>query len=214
MDCTVHGILQAWILEWLAFPFSRGSSRTKNGTSVSCIASGFFTNWAIKVAWNAVLVCNLKNDRMILVHFQRKPFNITVIQIYAPTTNAEWAKVDQFYEDLEDFLEQAHRHTHTHMHTHTHTHTHTQRCSIHHRGLECKSRKSRDTWSLRQIWPWIIKWSRTETNRILPREHTNHSKHTFSTALEMTLNMDLIKLSVLNQIDYILCSWRWRNHIQ
>ena len=51
---------------------------------------------------NAVLGCNLKNDRMILVCFQGKPFNITVIQVYAPTTNAE---VDRFYEDLEDLLE-------------------------------------------------------------------------------------------------------------
>ena len=46
-----------------------------------------------------------QNDRMISVHFQGKPFNITVIQVYAPTTNAEEAAVDQFYEDLEDLLE-------------------------------------------------------------------------------------------------------------
>ena len=52
---------------------------------------------------NAVLGCNLKNDRMISVHFQGKPFNITVIQIYAPT--AKEAEVDQFYEDLQDLLE-------------------------------------------------------------------------------------------------------------
>ena len=52
---------------------------------------------------NAVLGCNLKNDRMISVHFQGKPFNITVIQVYAPTSNAEEA--EQFYEDLQDLLE-------------------------------------------------------------------------------------------------------------
>ena len=52
-----------------------------------------------------MLGCNLKKDRMISVHFQGKPFNITVIQVYAPTTNAEEAAVDQFYEDLEDLLE-------------------------------------------------------------------------------------------------------------
>ena len=51
---------------------------------------------------NAVLGCNLKNDRMISVHFQGKPFNITVIQVYAPTSNAEEAEVEQFYEDLQD----------------------------------------------------------------------------------------------------------------
>ena len=48
---------------------------------------------------NAVLGCNLKNDRMISVHFQGKPFNITVIQAYAPTSNAEEAGVEWFYED-------------------------------------------------------------------------------------------------------------------
>ena len=51
---------------------------------------------------NAVLGCNLKNDRMISVHFQGKPFNITVIQVYAPTSNAEKAEVERFYEDLQD----------------------------------------------------------------------------------------------------------------
>ena len=54
---------------------------------------------------NAVLGCNLKNDRMISVHFQGKSFNITVIQAYAPTSNAEEAEVERFYEDLQDFLE-------------------------------------------------------------------------------------------------------------
>ena len=54
---------------------------------------------------NAVLGCNLKNDRMISVHLQGKPFNITVIQAYVPTTNAEEAEVEWFYEDLQDLLE-------------------------------------------------------------------------------------------------------------
>ena len=54
---------------------------------------------------NAVLGCNLKNKGMILVCFQGKPFNITVIQVYAPTTNTEEAEVEWFYEDLEDLLE-------------------------------------------------------------------------------------------------------------
>ena len=54
---------------------------------------------------NAVLGCNLKNDRMISVHFQGKPFNITVIQVYVPTSNTEEAEVKQFYEDLKDLLE-------------------------------------------------------------------------------------------------------------
>ena len=54
---------------------------------------------------NAVLGCNFKNDRMISVHFQGKPFDITVIQVYAPTTNTEEAEVERFYEDLQDLLE-------------------------------------------------------------------------------------------------------------
>ena len=54
---------------------------------------------------NAVLVCNLNNDRMISVRFQGKPLNITVIQVYARTNNAEEAKVERFYEDLQDHLE-------------------------------------------------------------------------------------------------------------
>ena len=54
---------------------------------------------------NAVLGCNLKNDRMISVHFQGKPFNITVIQVYAPTSNTEEAEFERFYEDLQDLLE-------------------------------------------------------------------------------------------------------------
>ena len=89
---------------------------------------------------NAVLRCNLKNDRMISVRLQGKPFNITVIQIYASTSNAEEAEVERFYEDLQDLLEL----------------TPQKRCLFHYRGLECKSRKSRNTWSNRQIWPWNV----------------------------------------------------------
>ena len=54
---------------------------------------------------NAVLGCNFKNNRMISVHLQGKTFNITVIQVYAPTSNAEEAEVKRFYEDLQDLLE-------------------------------------------------------------------------------------------------------------
>ena len=54
---------------------------------------------------NAVLGCNLKNNRMISVRLQGKPFNITVIQVYAPTSNAAEAEVERFHEDLQDLLE-------------------------------------------------------------------------------------------------------------
>ena len=62
-------------------------------------------NMVHKRVRNAVLGCDLKNDRIISVRLQGKPFNITVIQIYAPTSNAEETEVEQFYEDLQDLLE-------------------------------------------------------------------------------------------------------------
>ena len=87
---------------------------------------------------NSVLGCSLKNNRMVSVRFQGKSFNIIVIQVYALTSNAEEAEVEWFYEDLQELLEL----------------TPQKRCPFHYRGLECKSRKSRNTWSHRQIWPW------------------------------------------------------------
>ena len=75
---------------------------------------------------------------MISVRLQGKPFDITVIQVYAPTSNAEETEVERFYEDLQDILELIPK----------------KRCPFHHRGLECKSKKSRNIWSNRQIWPW------------------------------------------------------------
>ena len=70
-----------------------------------------------------------------------------------------------------------------------------KRCPFHHRGLECKSRKSRDTWSNRQIWPWSTKWSREEANRVLPRERTGHSKHPLPTTQEKTLHRNITRWS-------------------
>ena len=74
---------------------------------------------------------------MISVRVQSKPFNITVIQVYALTSNAEEA--EWFYEDLQDLLKL----------------TPQKRCPFHYRGLEWQSRKSRNTWGDRQIWPWV-----------------------------------------------------------
>ena len=79
---------------------------------------------------NSVLGYNLKNDRMISVRSQGKPFSITVIQVYALTSSAEEAETQRFYEDLLELIPK-------------------KRCPFHHRGLECKSRKSRDTWNNR-----------------------------------------------------------------
>ena len=71
-----------------------------------------------------------------------------------------------------------------------------KRCPFHHKGLECKSRKSRDNWNNRQVWPWSTKWSSTKVNRVLPREHTGHSKYPLSTRQETTLHMDTTRQSV------------------
>ena len=72
--------------------------------------------------------------------------------------------------------------------------TNTQkRCPFHYSRLECKSRKSRDTWSKRQVWLWRTKQSRAKTNRVLPRERTGHSKHPLPTTQEKTLHMDITR---------------------
>ena len=71
------------------------------------------------------------------------------------------------------------------------------RCPFHHRGLECKSRKSRDTWTNRQIWPWSTKWSRAKANRVLPWERTGHRKHPLPTRQEKTLNMGITRWSIV-----------------
>ena len=128
---------------------------------------------------NAVLECGLKSNRMILVHFQGKPFSITVIQAYAPTSNVEEAESEWFCEELQDLLEL----------------TQKKKCHFLHRGLECKSRKSRDTWSDRQVWPWSTERSRGKANRVLPRECTGHSKHPLPRTKEKTLHMDITKRS-------------------
>ena len=113
---------------------------------------------------NAVLVYSLKNNRMISVCFQGKPFNITVIQVYAPTSNTEEAEVEPI-RHIRPFR------------------TNTQkRCPFHSKGLECKSRKSRDTCSNRQIW------SRNQMNQ-------GKSKHPLPTTQEKTLHMDITRWS-------------------
>ena len=107
---------------------------------------------------------------MISVRFHSKPFNIIVIQVYAPTTNAEEAEAEQFYEDLQDPLELKLK----------------KKCHFHYGQWECKRRKSTATWSNRQIQPRGTKQSRSKTNRVLPREHAGHSKHHLPTTQEKT----------------------------
>ena len=111
--------------------------------------------------------------------FQGKPLNITVIQVYALTSNAKKADVEWFYEDLQDFLELAPK----------------NRCPFHYRGLESKSSNSRNTWSSRQIWPWSTERSRAKANTVLPRECTGHSKLPLPTTQEKTVLVDITRWS-------------------
>ena len=105
--------------------------------------------------------------------------NHSVIQVYAPIMDAIQAEVERFSEDLQ-------RPSRT---------NNQKRCPFHHRGLECKRRKSRDTWSNRQVWLLSTKWSRAKANRVLPRKLTGHSKHLLPTTEEKTLHMDIIRCS-------------------
>ena len=68
-----------------------------------------------------------------------------------------------------------------------------KRCPFHYRGLECKSRKSKNTWTNRQIWPWSTEWSRAKASRVLPRKCTGHSKHPLPTTQEKILHMDITR---------------------
>ena len=93
--------------------------------------------------------------------------------------------------------------------------TNTQkRCPFHYRGLECKSRKERNTWSNRQIWPWNTEWNRTKTHRVLQGKHTGHSKHPLLKHKRRLYTWTSPDGQHPNQIDYILCSQRWRSSIQ
>ena len=118
--------------------------------------------------------------------FPRQTIQYQVIQVYAPTTNAEEAEAQQFYEDLQDLLELPPEKDH--------------------RGLEGKSRKSRDTWSNGQVWPWSTKWNRTKANRVLPREGTGHSKHPLPTTQETALHMDITRWS-MPKSDWLYSLW-------
>ena len=129
---------------------------------------------------NAVLGSNLINNVMILARFQGKPFNIMVIQVYAPTSNAEEAEVKWFYEDLQDLF----------------INNTPKRCPFNYKGLKCKSRKSRNTWSNRQTWPWSTGWSKAKCNIVMLRECTDHSKHLLLTTQEKTLHMDVTRRSI------------------
>ena len=127
-----------------------------------------------KRVWNAVLGSNLRNDRMISVHFQGKSFNITVIQVYAPTTNAKEAEVDWFYEDLQELLEPS-----------------PKKDIIFIIGdWDAKVGSQEIPGVIGEVWPSSTKWNRAKANS-LSTEHTGHSKHPFQTTQKEILHLDI-----------------------
>ena len=139
---------------------------------------------------------------MISAHFRDKPFSIAVIQVCALTTNSEEAGVEWFYDDVQDLLENTKK-----------------RRSFHHRGLECKSRKSRDTWSNRPVSPWSTKWSTEKGNIVLPRECTGRSNTLFQQHERRLYTWTSPDGQYRNQTDYFFAaedrealytgSWLW-----
>ena len=114
--------------------------------------------------------------------FQRQTINITVIQVYAPTSNAEEAEVEQFCEDLQDLLELTHKEDILFI--------------IVDWNAKVGSQEIPGVTGL-AVWPCSTEWSRVKANRVLPREHTGHSKHPLPTTQEKTLHMDITRWSAL-----------------
>ena len=126
---------------------------------------------------NAVIGCNLKNDRMISVHFQGKPFSITVIQVYALTSNAEETEVEQFYEDLEDLLELTPKKDVLFI--------------IGDWNAKVGSQETPGVTVKFGLGVWNE--ARQRLTRVLPREGTGHSKHPLPITQEKTLHMDITR---------------------
>ena len=130
---------------------------------------------------NAVLGCNLKNDRMISVHFWGKPFNITVIQAYAPTSNAEEAEVERFSEDLQDLVELT-----------------PQKDVLFIIGDWNAKVGSQETPGVKGKFGLGVQNEAVQRLiRVLPREHTGHSKHPLPTTQEKTIHMDITRWPTL-----------------
>ena len=127
---------------------------------------------------NAALGCSLKNDRMISVHLQDKPFNVTVIQVYAPTTNAEEAEVERFYEDLQDLVEL----------------TPKKDVLFILRDWNAKA-GSQETPGVTGKFGLGMQNEAGQRLIVLPRKCTGHSKHPLPTTQEKTLHMDITRWS-------------------
>ena len=115
-----------------------------------------------------------------------------------PTSNAEEAEVEWFYEDLQDLLEI----------------TPPKRCPFHYRELECKSRKSRDIWSNRQIWPGSTKRSKSKLTEFCEENALVIANAAFQQHKRRLYSWTSPDGQYRNQIDYIICNQRWRSSIQ
>ena len=129
---------------------------------------------------NAVLGCNLKKDRMISVHFQGKPFNIMVIQVYALTSHAEEAEVEWFYEDLQDLLELTPKNDVLFIIG----------------DWDAKVGSQETPGVTGKIGLGMQNEAGQRTNRVLPRKRTGHSKHPLPTTQEKTLHRDITRWSI------------------
>ena len=127
-----------------------------------------------------MLGCNLKNDRMISVCFQGKPFNITVIQAYAPTSNAEEAEVERFHEDLQDSLELTPKKDVLFIIGDWNAKVGSQQKP----GVTGKLGLGKQNEAGQRLI------------RVLPRKCTGHSKHPLPTTQEKTLHMDITRRSI------------------
>ena len=120
----------------------------------------------------------ISNNRMISVHFQGKPFSITVIQGYTPTSNAEESEVERFYEELQDLLELT-----------------TKKDVLFIIGDWNGKVGSQETPGVTGNLALEYRMNQGKANRVLPRECTGHSKHPLPTAQEKTLHMDITRWS-------------------
>ena len=135
---------------------------------------------------------DLKNERMISVRFQDKPFNITVIQVYATTSDIEKADIEWFYEDLK---------------RPSRTNT-PKRCTFHHRGLKCKSRKSRDTGVTGKFGLRVQNEARQRLGEFYQQSALVKANSLFQQHKRRLYTWTSPDGQQRNQIDYILCSQR------
>ena len=135
---------------------------------------------------------------MISVHFQGKPFNITITEVYAPISNAEEAEVEQFYEDLQDLLEITPK-----------------------KGVlffigdwNAKGGSQETPGVTGKFGLGLQNEAEQRLTRVLPRELSGHGKRPLPTTQKKTLHMDITRWLTPKSDDYILCSQRWRSSIQ